>query len=146
MRVILQRVSRASVRVQGETVGEIGAGLLLLVGFGQGDTEECLKPMVDKIVTMRIFSNDEGRFDRSVIDQSGEILAVSQFTLFADTSKGRRPEFFQALKPQEAEALFGRFIEVLKSSGVQKVASGTFGAMMEVDLVNDGPVTISLER
>ena len=146
MRVILQRVSRASVSVNGEVVGEIGAGLLLLVGFGQGDSEDLLKPLAEKIVSMRVFSNDEGRFDRSLLDAGGEVLAVSQFTLYADTSKGRRPEFFQALKPAEAESLFQKFLAALRTAGATRVASGTFGAHMLVESVNDGPVTISLER
>lgn len=146
MKVILQRVSRAKVSVSGETVGEIGHGLLLLVGFGQGDTRECLEPMAEKILNMRVFPNDAGRFDRSVLDLQGDVLAVSQFTLYADTSKGRRPEFFQALKPQEAELLFNDFLAVLRAAGVRHVASGIFGAHMLVESVNDGPVTISLER
>ena len=146
MKVILQRVSRAKVTISGETVGEIGHGLLLLVGFGQGDTVECLKPMAEKILNMRVFPNEAGRFDQSLLGLQGEVLAVSQFTLYADTSKGRRPEFFQALKPEEAELLFNEFLALLRSSGVRNVASGVFGAHMLVESVNDGPVTISLER
>lgn len=146
MKVILQRVSRAKVTVLGEVVGEIAQGLLLLVGFGQGDTRACLQPMADKILTMRVFPNDAGRFDLSVLDVQGEILAVPQFTLYADTSKGRRPEFFQALKPQEAEALFGDLLSLLRDSGARRVASGVFGAHMLVESVNDGPVTITVER
>lgn len=146
MRVILQRVERANVKIEGSVAGEIGQGLLLLVGFGQGDSESCIPGMVEKITTMRVFPNEQGRFDRSVLDVGGEILAVSQFTLYADTSKGRRPEFFQALNPQEADALFQRFLAALRSSGVVKVASGVFGAHMLVESVNDGPVTITLER
>jgi len=146
MRVILQRVQRASVKVDGAVAGEIGHGLLLLVGFGQGDSETCIAGMVEKITTMRVFPNDQGRFDRSVLDVGGEILAVSQFTLYADTSKGRRPEFFQALNPQEADLLFQKFLADLRSSGVVKVASGVFGAHMLVEWVNDGPVTIPLDR
>jgi D-tyrosyl-tRNA(Tyr) deacylase len=146
MRVILQRVQSASVKVDNAVVGEIRQGLLLLVGFGQGDSESCIAGMVEKVTKMRIFPNEQGRFDRSVLDVGGEILAVSQFTLYADTSRGRRPEFFQALNPQEAEPLFKNFLEVLRSSGVAKVASGVFGAHMLVESINDGPVTITLER
>lgn len=146
MRVILQRVSRASVSVNGAVVGQIGPGLLVLVGFGHGDTRDYLRPMADKIVTMRVFSNGDGRFDRSLLDTQGEVLAVSQFTLYADTSKGRRPEFFEAMKPSEAEALFADFLAALKDAGASRVASGVFGAHMLVESVNDGPVTISLER
>ena len=146
MRVILQRVQSASVKVDNAVVGEIGQGLLLLVGFGQGDSESCIAGMVEKIATMRIFPNEQGRFDRSGLDVGGEILAVSQFTLYADTSKGRRPEFFQALNPQEADALFQKFLAALGASGVVKVASGVFGAHMLVESINDGPVTITLER
>ncbi len=146
MRVVLQRVSRALVRVEGEVVGEIGPGLLLLVGFGQGDSGESLGPMADKIANMRVFPNEGGRFDRSLLDIGGEALAVSQFTLYADTAKGRRPEFFQAMKPQEAELLFTQFLEALRATGIRRVASGVFGAHMHVESVNDGPVTIPLER
>jgi D-aminoacyl-tRNA deacylase len=146
MRVTLQRVSRASVTVNNEVVGQIGHGLLLLVGFGQGDSEDSLRPMAEKLLAMRVFPNDGGRFDRSLLDIQGEVLAISQFTLFADTSKGRRPEFFQAMKPQEAEPLFQKFLHALKDAGATRVASGVFGAHMLVESVNDGPVTISVEK
>jgi len=146
MRVILQRVSQARVIVAGEVVGEIGPGLLLLVGFGQGDSEVCIAPMIEKITTLRVFPNDDKRFDRSVLDAEGSVLAVSQFTLYADTSKGRRPEFFQALNPGEAQVLFERFLEALRNAGISKVAAGVFGAHMLVESTNDGPVTITLER
>jgi D-tyrosyl-tRNA(Tyr) deacylase len=146
MKVVLQRVSEARVHVESRLVGEIGRGYLLLIGFGQGDTEECIAPMIEKILTLRIFPNEAGRFDKDIMQVDGEILAVSQFTLFADTSKGRRPEFFQALEPQEAARLFTVFVEKLAATGVKKVATGEFGAMMQVSLVNDGPVTITLER
>lgn len=144
MKVVLQRVSEARVHVEGRLVGKIGRGYLLLVGFGKGDTEECIRPMIEKIINMRIFPNDAGRFDKDITQVDGEILAVSQFTLFADTSKGRRPEFFQALEPAEAARLFTLFVEQLRTTPVRKVATGEFGAMMQVSLVNDGPVTITL--
>jgi D-tyrosyl-tRNA(Tyr) deacylase len=146
MKVVIQRVKGASVRVEGRIVGEIGHGLVLLVGFAKGDTEACLGPVIDKIVTMRIFANEEGRFDRDITQAQGEILVISQFTLLADTTKGRRPEFFQALEPDKARALFTNFVEALRGRPVGKVATGVFGAMMEVTLTNDGPVTIILER
>lgn len=146
MRVIIQRVTQAAVRVEGAVVGEIGPGLLLLVGIGQEDTVDSIPPLVDKIVKMRIFSNDDGRFDKDVTQINGEILAVSQFTLYADTSRGRRPEFIQAMKPEPARVLFDAFVSALRSSEVRNVATGVFGAMMEVSLVNDGPVTITIER
>lgn len=144
MKVILQRVNRAAVMVEGETIGSIERGLLLLVGLGTGDDEGKLKPMAEKIVNMRIFPNDEGKFHFSVLDVGGAVLAVPQFTLFADTSKGRRPEFFGAMHPGEAEPMFGKFVEVVRGLGV-RVETGRFGAHMHVALENDGPVTISLE-
>ena len=146
MRVIIQRVTHAAVRVEGAVVGEIGPGLLLLVGVGQDDTMDSIPPLVDKIVKMRIFSNADGKFDKDVTQIDGEILAVSQFTLYAETSRGCRPEFIQAMKPEPARALFDAFVSALKTSGVRNVATGVFGAMMEVSLVNDGPVTITVER
>jgi D-tyrosyl-tRNA(Tyr) deacylase len=146
MKVILQRVSSAQVTSEGALLGEIGPGLLLLVGFGAGDNESCIAPMVEKLVKLRIFPNDAKKFDKDITEVNGEILVVSQFTLFADTSKGRRPEFFGALEPKLASALFDRFLDALRATPVKKVASGSFGAHMEVSLVNDGPVTITLER
>ncbi|MEY4667485.1 MAG: D-aminoacyl-tRNA deacylase [Pseudomonadota bacterium] len=146
MKVVLQRVSQAQVTVEGEIVGAINHGLVALVGFGKGDTSECIQPMVDKIIKMRIFENDAKRFDKDIIEVRGEILAISQFTLFADTSKGRRPEFFQALEPATASKLFDEFIQALQRTPIKKVATGVFGAYMQVALVNDGPVTITLER
>lgn len=146
MRVIIQRVSSASVSVDGTTVGAIGAGLMVLVGFGKEDSAEMLAPMADKIATMRIFSDDRGRFGASLLDTKGAILAVPQFTLYADTTKGRRPEFFDALPPEPASQLFTQFKEALYTAGVGRVESGVFGSNMQVALVNDGPVTITLER
>lgn len=146
MRVIVQRVLKASVEVRGETIAEIAHGLLLLVGFGESDTADCLEPMARKVSSLRVFSNDAGRFDKDVSEIGGEILAVPQFTLYADTSKGRRPEFFQAMPPEAAKSMFEQFVERLSATGVQRVAQGEFGAHMQVHLVNDGPVTITLER
>jgi len=146
MKVVLQRVSQASVSVDDTVVGAIQHGFVLLVGFGKGDTAECIQPMVDKIVKMRIFENEAKRFDKDIIEVGGEILAISQFTLFADTAKGRRPEFFQALEPAAASQLFDTFVEALRKTSLKKVETGVFGAHMKISLINDGPVTISLER
>jgi len=145
MRVIVQRVSSAAVHVSGELVASIGQGLLLLVGFGHGDSRDHLGPMAEKISTMRLFANEQGRFDYSVTDVRGSILVVPQFTLYADTSKGRRPDFFGALAPDSAKHLFLQFLETLRAPKNCAVEAGIFGADMKVSLVNDGPVTISLE-
>jgi D-tyrosyl-tRNA(Tyr) deacylase len=146
MKVILQRVSTASVTVDGSVVGQIGRGLVLLVGFGKGDDETRISPMVEKICKLRIFENETKKFDKDIIEVGGEVLAVSQFTLFADTSRGRRPEFFQALEPAEASRLFDLFVSELRATAISKVETGVFGALMQVSLINDGPVTITLER
>ena len=146
MKVILQRVSRASVEVEHQIVGAIQSGLLVLAGFGKEDNSQKLAAMAQKIVTLRIFSNDLKKFDKSLLDSGGEILIVPQFTLFADTAKGRRPEFFQALEPTLAARYFDEFSEALAQLGVSKVAKGIFGAHMLVSLENDGPVTIPLEN
>ena len=145
MRVLLQRVSKASVSVEEKVLGEISGGLLLLTGFGKGDDESKLLPMAEKIINLRVFPDEKGRFDKSVLDISGEILVVSQFTLYADTTKGRRPDFFNALEPDKARVLCDSFVQLLKSKGVSKVATGEFGAHMFVNLENDGPVTIMVE-
>lgn len=146
MKVVLQRVKEASVSVDGSIVGQIRGGLVLLVGFGKGDSEACIAPMVDKIVKMRIFEHETKQFHKDVTEVEGEILAISQFTLFAETAKGRRPDFFQALEPSTALHLFDTFVATLRKTPVTKVATGTFGAHMQVSLINDGPVTITLER
>jgi D-tyrosyl-tRNA(Tyr) deacylase len=146
MKVVLQRVKEASVSVDGSIVGQIRDGLVLLVGFGKGDSEACIGPMVDKIVKMRIFEHEAKQFHKDVTEVEGEILAISQFTLFAETAKGRRPDFFQALEPATALHLFDTFVATLRKTPVKKVATGTFGAHMQVSLINDGPVTITLER
>ena len=146
MKVLLQRVTSASVCVDQEVIGEIEQGLLLLVGIGSDDGEENLAPMADKIANMRVFPDEKGRFHYSLQDINGSVLLVPQFTLYADTSKGRRPEFFGAMKPPEAEQMFEQFVSLFKEKGLKKIASGRFGAYMQVELVNDGPVTISLEN
>ena len=146
MRVVLQRVSRSAVRVQGSVVGEIGVGLLLLVGFRSGDGEEQLSWMADKVLGLRIFPDDAGRMNLGLAKAGGDILVVSQFTLYGDTQKGRRPSFVDAAPPEMAEPLYERFVAVLRDRGLGRVETGEFGALMEVELVNDGPVTLVLER
>lgn len=146
MRIVLQRVSRASVAVEGRTTGEIGAGLLLLVGFTEGDDEAALEWMADKVVGLRVFSDAEGRMNRSLEDVRGGLLVVSQFTLYGDTRKGRRPSFVKAAHPDLAVPLYERFVTLLRERAPGAVETGVFGAMMEVELVNDGPVTLVLER
>ena len=145
MRVLLQRVSRAEVRVHGRVTGQIGAGLLLLVGLTHTDTADQLVWMADKIVGLRIFSDAEGKMNLSVADTGGAVLVVSQFTLYGDAAKGRRPSFIDAARPELAMPLYEQFISLLRDRGLT-VATGEFGAMMDVELVNDGPVTLWLER
>ena len=145
MRVVIQRVREARVTVDGEVVGQIGPGLLLLVGIGRGDTEEALRWVAEKIINLRIFEDEDGKMNRSLQEVGGEILAVSQFTLYGDVRKGRRPNFTGAAPPEEAEPLFNRFVQLLRESGV-RVETGRFRAHMLVELVNDGPVTLLLER
>lgn len=144
MKVLLQRVSRASVTVGGDLVGRIGTGLLLLVGVGQDDAGEDAAYLASKIANLRIFPDDDGRMNLSLLDAGGEALVVSQFTLFANVRKGRRPSFVEAAAPEDAVPLLDAFVRELEQLGVV-VAQGEFGAMMEVELVNDGPVTIWLD-
>jgi len=141
MRVLLQRVSRASVKVDGEVVSSIGLGYLLLVGVGQGDDGSQVDKLADKIVGLRIFRDAEGKTNLSLADVGGEALVVSQFTLYADARKGRRPSFVYAADPDEAAALVEAFAAAVEARGV-KVGRGVFGAEMEVELVNDGPFTM----
>jgi D-tyrosyl-tRNA(Tyr) deacylase len=145
MKIVLQRVSRARVTVDGRTTGEIGLGLMLLVGFTEGDGEEALAWMAEKVVGLRIFPDAEGKMNRSLEEADGAVLVVSQFTLYGDARKGRRPSFIEAARPETAVPLYERFIELLRATG-RPVATGQFGAMMDVELVNDGPVTLILER
>ncbi len=144
MRILLQRVSRASVKVDNKTVGEIGRGLLIFCGFGKGDSEEWVSRMAEKCLGMRIFEDDEGKMNLSVEDIHGELLVVSQFTLYANCRKGRRPAFEKSMPPEKAEQLYELLKTELNKSGL-KVAGGIFAAKMEVSLVNDGPVTIWLD-
>jgi D-tyrosyl-tRNA(Tyr) deacylase len=146
MKIVLQRVKNASVTVGGERVSDIGAGLLLLVGIAAGDGEAEADWLAQKISGLRIFNDGDGKMNLSVLDAGGEVLAVSQFTLLADTRKGKRPSFVGAAPPEEAERLFDYFCEGLRAAGAGPVKTGVFGAMMDVALVNEGPVTIALER
>jgi len=145
MRALIQRAKRAEVRVGGAAIGRIGRGAVVLVGFTHSDSEEQLTWMADKIVGLRIFADDEDKMNRSIIDDGGELLVVSQFTLYGDALKGRRPSFVDAARPEQAIPLYERFLALLRERG-PTVATGEFGAMMEVELVNDGPVTLWLER
>lgn len=142
--MVIQRVTRARVTVEAETVGEIGPGLLLLVGIAGGDRMETAGQVAQKCAELRLFAGAEGRFDRSLFESGGEALVVSQFTLLADVRKGRRPSFTAAARPEQAERLVHAFAEMLRERGV-RVATGRFGASMHVELVNDGPVTIVLD-
>jgi D-tyrosyl-tRNA(Tyr) deacylase len=144
VRIVIQRVSRAQVRVEGKPVGEMGAGLLVLLGVGQGDQKSHADAFLEKILNLRIFEDEEGKMNRSLIDLGAELMVVSQFTLYADCRKGRRPSFTEAGTPAEARALYDYFVERAKARGV-KVATGVFQAHMHVELVNDGPVTIFLD-
>jgi D-tyrosyl-tRNA(Tyr) deacylase len=144
VRLVLQRVSRAAVRVDEETVGEIARGLLILLGVREGDDEATAKRLAAKTADLRIFPDEEGRFNRSLLETGGEALVVSQFTLYGDVRKGRRPSFNDAARPEVAEPLVESFAAALEEAGV-RVARGRFGAMMQVELVNDGPVTVILD-
>jgi D-tyrosyl-tRNA(Tyr) deacylase len=144
MRAVVQRVARASVNVGEETVGDIGTGLLVLLGVGHDDGEAEGRALVDKLLGLRIFPDDEQRMNRSVVDVGGSVLVVSQFTLLADIRKGRRPSFTAAARPEAAAALVDYVVELILAEGVE-VATGRFGAMMEVELLNAGPVTIVVD-
>ncbi|MDX1493660.1 MAG: D-aminoacyl-tRNA deacylase [Longimicrobiales bacterium] len=146
MRVVLQRVARGEVRIDGEVVGSIGRGHVLLVGFADGDGPDEVEWMADKVVGLRVFPDDDGKMNLSLDDVGGELLVVSQFTLYGDTRKGRRPSFVGAAHPDVAIPLYEAFVDALRSRGVSRVETGEFGAMMDVELVNDGPVTLILER
>jgi len=143
VKAVVQRVSKARVTARGEPVGEIGPGLCVLLGVARGDGAAEAQQLAGKVARLRIFEDDEGRFDRSLLDVGGEALVVSQFTLLADTAKGNRPSFGEAAPPEEAEPLYESFCEALRAQGVP-VETGVFGARMAVELVNDGPVTIVL--
>ncbi len=144
MRVVLQKVSRASVSVDGETVGEIGKGVLILLGISREDTEKDASYLVEKSINLRIFEDDDGKMNRSLLDIEGEMLIVSQFTLYGDARKGRRPSFIKAALPEDANPLYEFFVDEAKKK-TAKVETGKFQAMMDVELINDGPVTILLD-
>lgn len=144
MRIVLQRVSSASVAVDGEITGSIGKGYLVLLGVGQNDSEEDCRRLADKIINLRIFSDENDKINLSLSDVGGSLLIVSQFTLYADCRKGNRPNFIQAGKPDEAERLYNYFSDYCRSKG-KHVETGVFGADMKVELVNDGPFTVVLE-
>jgi D-tyrosyl-tRNA(Tyr) deacylase len=145
MRVLLQRVSRAAVRVEDRVTGEIERGFLLLVGLTHEDDESRLEWMADKVIGLRLFPDSDGKMNLALADVGGALLVVSQFTLYGDASQGRRPSFIAAARPEAAEPLYLRFVDMLRERGV-RVETGEFGAMMDVSLVNDGPVTLWLER
>ncbi|HEX5272330.1 MAG TPA: D-aminoacyl-tRNA deacylase [Gemmataceae bacterium] len=144
MRAVVQRVSRARVVIDGETAGEVGTGLLVLLGVTHDDTAEAASWLADKVVGLRVFNDADGKMNRSVGDVGGGVLVVSQFTLYGDCRKGRRPSFIDAARPEIAVPLYERFVNAVKALGVP-VATGRFGAMMQVELVNDGPVTLILD-
>lgn len=144
MRGVVQRVKRAGVTVDGELVGRIDKGLLVFLGVGNEDDEKDIQYLADKIINLRIFEDSNGKMNESLLDQKGELLIVSQFTLYGDCRKGKRPSFDKAAKPKDAEMLYERFVEYCKGFGI-KVETGKFQAMMDVELINDGPVTILLD-
>mgnify|MGYP005754854827 CR=1 FL=1 len=144
MRVVLQRAKRAEVRVEGEVVGKIDRGLMLLVGVTHEDSHEDAAYVAEKVANLRIFEDDQDKMNLSLLDVEGQVLSVSQFTLYGDCRKGRRPNFMEAAKPDHAETIYEAFNEALRNKGV-KVETGQFGAMMDVDFVNDGPVTLIVE-
>ena len=145
MRAVIQRVSEASVQVESETIGSIGRGLMVLIAAGPDDQESDAALLADKIANLRIFSDEQGKMNLSLLDISGDLLGISQFTLFGDARKGRRPSFVAAMEPTQAARLYERVLTGLRDLGVKKVACGRFGADMKVALVNDGPVTILLD-
>ncbi len=144
MRVVVQRCKEASVTVEGQVTGAVGPGLMLLVGITHEDTEEDARFAAEKIANLRIFEDDGGKMNLSVLETGGAVLSVSQFTLYGDCRKGRRPNFMAAARPEQAEPLYERFNALLREQGLQ-VETGVFGAMMDVSLVNDGPVTLIVE-
>ncbi len=145
MRALIQRVSKASVTVEDRVISQIGKGMVVLLGVGHGDGEEQVRFLAEKTANLRIFEDEQGKTNLSVLDVKGEAIVVSQFTLYADTRKGRRPSFTEAALPEVAEPLVGRFVELLRGYGVP-TQSGQFGAHMLVEIHNDGPVTIWLEK
>jgi D-tyrosyl-tRNA(Tyr) deacylase len=146
MKLVIQRVKNAAVRIEGKVVGEIGFGLLVLLGITHTDTRENADTLIRKLINLRVFNDDEGRMNRSILDVRGSFLVVSQFTLYANTKKGNRPSFVDAAHPEHAIPLYEYFVENLKIQSTLQVDTGVFGAMMDVELTNSGPVTIVLEH
>jgi D-aminoacyl-tRNA deacylase len=147
VRIVLQKVSSAAVSVDESVIGSIGEGYLLFLGVMEGDTDEQAQQLAEKIIKLRLFDGEDGKInDKSILDIGGGILVISQFTLAGKTEKGSRPDYTAAMEPAEAKRLYERFIDILSELGVQTVASGSFGAHMDVELVNDGPVTLILEK
>lgn len=144
MKALIQRTTGATVSVEGEVVGQIGEGLVILLGIAHTDTEKDAQYLAQKIVNLRIFPGEKGEFDRCALDDKLEVLVVSQFTLYGDCKKGRRPDFTLAAKPEQAEKLYKFFVQQIRKAGLT-VATGQFRAMMQVELINDGPVTLMLE-
>ncbi len=144
MRAVIQRVKQSAVSVDGETIAQIGRGLMTLLGVAKGDTPKTADYLADKIVHLRVFEDEEGRMNTSLIETGGEMLVVSQFTLLGDCRKGRRPSYAHAAGPEEANALYEHFVEAIRKKGIS-VQTGQFRAMMDVSLINDGPVTLILE-
>ena len=145
MRVLVQRCDRACVKVDDKIVGQIGMGVMILVGITHDDDSKKIDYLVDKLINLRIFDDENGVMNKSLLDVSGSILSISQFTLYADTKKGRRPSYIDAMSGDKAKALYDEFNEKLRNTGI-KVETGIFGADMKVDFINDGPITIMLEK
>lgn len=145
MRLVIQRVTQGSVRINNHLKREINHGYVILIGVKEGDSENQAKLLADKVVKLRVMSDEHDKMNRSILDVNGEILVISQFTLYADTSAGRRPSFLQAAKPEVSKPLYELFVEELKRLGVKKVTTGEFGAYMDVEIHNDGPVTIIMD-
>lgn len=145
MKAVVQRVTRCSVTVENQVIGSTGKGLMVLLGVSDSDTEKELNYLADKIIGLRIFEDEEGRMNRSLQDVGGELMVVSQFTLYGDCKKGKRPSFTKAGKPEHANSLYEAFIQKAESMGISRVQHGEFGADMKVELVNDGPVTLILD-
>lgn len=145
MRVLVQRCDRACVKVDNKIVGQIGMGVMILVGITHDDDSKKIDYLVDKLINLRIFDDENGVMNKSLLDVSGSILSISQFTLYADTKKGRRPSYVEAMSGDKAKALYDEFNEKLRNTGI-KVETGIFGADMKVDFINDGPITIMLEK
>lgn len=144
MRVVVQRSKQASVVVDGRTVGKISAGFVVLVGITHDDSQEDVLYLADKVANLRVFEDEQGKMNLSLLDVGGEVLSISQFTLYGDCRKGRRPSFVQAAKPEQAKALYEQFNEALEAKNI-KVETGIFGAMMQVHLINDGPTTLMID-